>query len=211
MRSLLRAGHFGQGSVPIKLARATTRLKSWCRLSGRAVAFRKFSKDNLTLKSAEFPEMKAKGYDIHTLLVWLQDIWPVNVHGLDTEYALLYLAASFLGVLAEAENFLTWEQAKHVEVVGEAFLRIWISQVHRFPAVYRARPKLHVLHHCILEAAHRPSHRNVRLDSTWMDEDFMKKISKIIKKTHRNTSPLTTLQRYLLVLKDELQISVDVP
>ena len=184
LRALLRSGHFGHGSIPIKLARATTRLKSWCRLTKRSVAFRKFSRDNLCLKSGTFPEMKAKGYDVHT-------------------------AASFMGVLGQAENFLSDEQAKHVEVVGEAFLKVWVSQAHLHPAVYRVRPKFHVLHHCVLEAAQRPSRRNVRLDSTWMDEDFMKKVSKIIRRTHRKTSPLTTLQRYLLVLKDELDISVD--
>ena len=209
LRALLRSGHFGHGSIPIKLARATTRLKSWCRLTKRSVAFRKFSRDNLCLKSGTFPEMKAKGYDVHTLLVWLGDTWPVNAEGLDAEYTLLYTAASFMGVLGQAENFLSDEQAKHVEVVGEAFLKVWVSQAHLHPAVYRVRPKFHVLHHCVLEAAQRPSRRNVRLDSTWMDEDFMKKVSKIIRRTHRKTSPLTTLQRYLLVLKDELDISVD--
>lgn len=209
MRALLRIGHFGLGNVPMKLAKATLRLKTWLKNTKRSVAFRKFSRDNLSLKAGSHPEFKAKGFDVYTVLMWLAHIWPMDVQGVDAEYTLLYTANSFMGILALADGFLSYEQAMHVAVVGEAFLKVWIGQAHAHPDIYRVRPKLHVLHHCILEGSERPSRRNVRLDATWMDEDFMKKVSRIIRQTHRCTSPLTTLQRYLLLLKDELQILVD--
>ena len=210
MRALLRFGHFGMGNMSAKLARATLRLKNWCKVTKRSVAFRKFSRENLSLKAGVFPELKGKGYDVYTVLVWLEVIWPMEAEGLDAEYTLLYTAGSFMGVLALGDGFLSHEQSMHVAIVGEAFLRVWVGQAHLYPDVYRVRPKFHVLHHCVLEASQRPSRRNVRQDSTWMDEDFMKKIGKIIRQTHRCTSPLTTLQRYLVLLKDELQILVEV-
>lgn len=128
---------------------------------------------------------------------------------LQREFTLLWLANSFMTVLNDAGSFLTMEESEHVRVTGELFLKTWIAQAHAHPALYRVRPKFHILHHCLLEAASRSSRRNVREDSTWMDEDFMKKVARILKKTHRRTTARTSLQRYLVFLRGELDIAVE--
>ena len=208
MSSLVRSGHFGLGGLPLRLERATIALKAWCKMNRRNVVFRKFSADNLTFKRGKVPEMKAKGYDCFVVLAWLAAEFPSDRDDLRMEYALIWLADSAMQVLSHAGSFLTDLEAEHVRVVGEQFLKVWIAAAHGRPMQFKVRPKFHILHHAFLEASSRPSRRNVWEDGTWMDEDWIKKISWIIKKTHRRTSPRTVLQRYLVFLRQELGIAV---
>ena len=55
MSKLVKGSAFGQGAVLKRLARAYTRLKNFCRRSGKSVAIKKFTQDNLNLKSKQFP------------------------------------------------------------------------------------------------------------------------------------------------------------
>lgn len=55
MSKLVKGSAFGQGSVAKRLARAYTRLKTFCKRNGKTVAIKRFSQDNLNLKSKQFP------------------------------------------------------------------------------------------------------------------------------------------------------------
>lgn len=55
MSKLTKGGALGQGAVAKRLARAYTSLKSFCKRRGKTVAIKRFSQDNLNLKSNQFP------------------------------------------------------------------------------------------------------------------------------------------------------------
>ena len=84
-------------------------------------------------------------------------------------------------VLHGANSFMDQGEVENVVVVGNAFLRCYISLHHDSPQTWRIRPKLHLLWHVINDANLRMAKRNASLDSTWLDEDWIKKIQKICK------------------------------
>lgn len=169
-----------------------------------SVAFRRFTRDNLNLKKGKVPELQSKGYDTYVCLKWLkQEFTPTA--GLEVEYALLWFAEAFLQVLTCGEAFLSNEAAEHMKLCGEMYLKLWLWKVHEQPAFFKVRPKLHMVHHIIMEACYRPSHRNCNADSTWMDEDWMKKVARTIRRTHKRTTPLTGIQRYLVHFMQKLR------
>ena len=95
-------------------------------------------------------------------------------------------------------------EVNNVAVVGNAFLRTYISLHHDKPKQWRVRPKFHLLWHVINDVTVRKSKRNPALDSTWLDEDWIKKIQRVLKKCHKVTAPKTMLQRYLVALQHKL-------
>lgn len=200
MEALINAGQ-----LPLLTSTSSSRLEYWKHAS---VAFKRFTRDNLKLKKHEFPEMLAKGYDTYLVLRWLKEEFEGGIRGLEHEYALLWTSDAFLSVLSSGDAFLSAEEAEQVLTCGELFLKIWINRVHADPSTFRVRPKLHLLQHILLEATLRPSRKNCWQDATWMDEDFLKKVGRLVRRTHRRTAPKTGLQRYLVLLRHKLGIRV---
>ena len=56
MHELIRCGYFGVGGVKLRLQRATTSLRRFCKTIRKRTALHKFSQDNLCLKKGQFPE-----------------------------------------------------------------------------------------------------------------------------------------------------------
>ena len=112
-------------------------------------------------------------------------------------------------MICDGEDWLSADSANQIKIVGEAFFKVYLQAAHEQPQIWKIRPKWHLAHHLVLEAAMRPSHRNPSRDSTWMDEDFMRKVARVIKRKHKKTSALTTLQRYLMFLKQKFRMYSD--
>ena len=72
------------------------------------------------------------------------------------------------------------------------------ASVGRGERLWRTKPKLHILHEMVLEA--KPSHLNPNTGSTWMDEDWVKRVMKVKRGVHRRTATESCLRRYLLGL-----------
>lgn len=123
-------------------------------------------------------------------------------------YSLVWLANSFLGVLCGSGQFLTMLQKQHVNIVGDGFLRLYISLCHVQPQTWYMRPKFHLLWHMIHDPMLRPSGRNTSWDCTWMDEDFVKKTMRILKGCHRRTAQAVVLQKYLVLMQGKLKALV---
>ena len=152
-------------------------------------------------------ELRAKGYDAYLILKWLSSILR-NVE--DPKYevleSLLSCADMFATMLCKGPLFFSMEEARALSIVGEGFLKLYLQCATEAPHVYKLRPKWHMVHHLVLEPLIRPSHRNPASDSTWMDEDFIKRIGRLIRRTHRRTSAFTCLQMYLILLKQKLRL-----
>lgn len=159
---------------------------------------------------AHIQELRAKGYDTYIILQWLrEELSGGSDARFDTVSSLVWLADTWVAMMCDGEDWLSEDSAHQIKIVGETFFKVYLQAAHMQPQVWKIRPKWHVAHHLVLEAAMRPSHRNPSKDSTWMDEDWMRKVARVIKRTHKKTSPLTTLQRYLMFLKQKFRMYSD--
>lgn len=77
IRLLLSNRNFWRGrNQEERLHLATRRLKWFAKQHGYSLALSKLSKQNLTIKTNTYPELKAKGFDCSVILKWL--VWEVN-------------------------------------------------------------------------------------------------------------------------------------
>lgn len=220
MHVLVRGRWFGIGSAQKRLERATTSLKDFCKAIGRQVSLSRLTQDNLTLKKDKFPdpwlltgfvhlpaqELRAKGYDSFLILKWLADLLKQNVPAEFSEVAaLVWCADTFVSMLCEGAMFLSEQTAVQVQYCGEAFMKLYLQQVDKQPRVWKLRPKWHMCFHLAVEANSRPSRRNPGADSTWMDEDWIKRVSRIIRKCSKNSAPRNTCHRWLLMFQQTLK------
>ena len=157
-----------------------------------------------TLAPAE--ELHAKGYDSFVILQWLRcelDTTPPP-QSCRKLSSCVWCADTFMTILCGAEPFLADDEVQNVQTVGNAFLKVFLSLHNDQPHVWRIRPKFHLLWHVVNDPALRPAKRNSSLDSTWLDEDWIKKIQRVLRKCHKVTAPKTLLQRYLVALRSKL-------
>ena len=63
MSKWCRSGYFGRGGIKVRLLRASAMLRAFCKRTGRKVALKRFSQDNLCLKKGMFPVPQ---FSIHT-------------------------------------------------------------------------------------------------------------------------------------------------
>lgn len=114
----------------------------------------------------------------------------------------LWAADSWVGMLAHADMFFTEEEQLHKEMVGSIFLSMYISLAGRSlnlrERYWRTRPKFHLLDHCIHER--RNSRLNPDVNSTCMDEDWVKRVMRTKKGTHKRTASEQSLRRWILGL-----------
>ena len=151
-------------------------------------------------------ELHAKGYDSFVILQWLR--WELETTPPPASCRKMcsgvWCADTFMTILCGAEPFLSDAEVQNVQTVGNAFLTGFLSLHTDKPHVWRIRPKYHLLWHVVNDATLRAAKRNTSLDSTWLDEDWIKKIQRILKKCHKVTAPKTLLQRYLVALRSKL-------
>lgn len=152
-------------------------------------------------------ELRAKGFDSYVVSCWLNDVLQRHPppHCCQKVAVLLWLADSFMGVLSSAPDFMALPQREHVSAVGNAWLRLYIDLASNEPMNWRVRPKHHLLWHAVNDPLRRCSGRNPTADSTWLDEDWIKKIQRLCKKCHRVTAQKTVLQRWLVGLQQKLR------
>lgn len=156
-------------------------------------------------------ELKCKGFDTYVVLSWLAQETsqnpPVSAKpgmqvALNEMRTCLWAADSWVGMLAHADMFFTEEEQLHKEMVGSIFLSMYISLAGRSlnlrERYWRTRPKFHLLDHCIHER--RNSRLNPDVNSTCMDEDWVKRVMRTKKGTHKRTASEQSLRRWILGL-----------
>ena len=152
-------------------------------------------------------EFKGKGHDAAVIVSWLFDELGGKVGlpaGCDLVATCVELAHHFMSGICGGDDFLDAERQHYIQACGHAFQVVYLTLAGQNSNVWRIRPKFHLLSHLIAEGG-RPSSRNPKENGTWMDEDWVKKISRILRRTHKKTSPQTVLQRYLLLLAQKLK------
>lgn len=206
MKQLLRNGYFGD-TIESGLARATSLCKAWAKQQKHTLAMKRFTKGNLNW-SSDFPELRTKGYDTYIVLSWLASELSSRDCGLPDLQLLVCVSDVILRGVNEAGMFLTEEEVQQKQLLGEAFVRVYVkcAAENINQRLYRMRPKFHLWHHLLEES--RPSRLNPRHTSTWMDEDWVKRVMKVTRNTHRRTSTQMCLRRWLLGLNTKFESAV---
>ena len=109
-----------------------------------------------------------------------------------------------LSILCNGGHFLTSQEQNNVQLVGLMFVRCYLLLARQAldanRKLYRIRPKFHLLHHCFRSPFATTSRTNHGAYATWMDEDSLKKLMKIMSETDKRTAERRLLQRWLLSL-----------
>mgnify|MGYP001817988002 CR=1 FL=1 len=197
---------FFQGrTLPLRLRDASDRLREYAAQHGYSMSLKNLTSASLGFKARSYPELRAKGFDSFVILRWLTyEVMQNPVRSQGVLCACLYLADSFMSVVANAPRFMSPAEQEHKVVVGGLFVKLYMTLASEAVAsrpqkrLWRVRPKFHLLHHLVLEDA--PSRTNYNCHATWLDEDFLKTIMCIKKKVHRGAATRATLKRWLLGL-----------
>ena len=204
-----RRGLWPGSSIDARLEVATGRLRDFARQNKLSLTLKKLTKSNLTWESLKYPEIKCKGYDTYIVLKWLVEEVTMQDCGDDFLASALWAADSWLRVLSKAEMFLTEAEELHKFHVGNLFLKSYLNLAVRAleggKMLYRLKPKFHLLYHLVNEK--RPSRLNCTLNSTWMDEDAMKKWMRISRMVHKRTAAENTLRRFILGFHTKLRLA----
>ena len=200
-RLMLDAGVWGDGSIETKLQNATADLKSFAASHKLPLKLKKLSKSKLAMNKNKYPELKSSGYDSYVVLRWLLGVCENRAALIpDRIKTCLWAGNHVMSVLTDAEHFLTASERQNRTVVGYLFLTSYMSLAHeevqRGRLLFRIRPKYHLLQHICMN----PSSINAGKYATWMDEDGLKKLMRIMRRTDSRTAEHRVLQRWLLSL-----------
>ena len=93
-----------------------------------------------------------------------------------------------------------------VSVLGRIFCQVFLNNsagaIRSHVLDWKVRPKFHMLLH-LCESSH--GSLNASVYSTWMDEDWLKKVARTMRLTNVRTSQLRTMQRWLLSIPMNLE------
>ena len=205
LKVILRDQQVFQGeNVNLRLQRATDSLKAYARQHGHILRMKKLSKKKITWETKKYPELKASGSDTHVVCAWLEQLLEPfrDTHG--DFCCMLWSLNRCLRLLYAADWFLTDAEKDTVETLGgiftSTFLRMAAAAVQNNELMFRVRPKLHMF----LHMTEWPRRVNVSRYSCWMDEDWLKKISKTMKLTSVKTAQKRVLQRWLMAVPGNL-------
>ena len=185
------------------MLRASLEIKAWCKEHSkyRLPSRWHLSKTRLSLKRGKFVHYVGKGWHVSVILGFLRDFMEnLNV---DSDLKMLVWSGdelmSFLHAERQNRGLLLTEAGIHqVTVLGDFHLKMLLvaSQKHTgFPTyrLFNVRPKFHGMSH-ILDFA--STGRNPVTQSCWMEEDWVRKVANLAKRTHARKTKLSTLQRY---------------
>jgi hypothetical protein len=197
---LVSAGYFGRlgqwdaANRSLKIFSVTNKLQLKTEIS----------RESLSYKKGEFPELHCKGNQTIIIHRWLQSLASDGFNGLAGMAPVAQMvcdSAQFLALCMSGDHFLSEENARECLTCGVRFLASYVRANQEAAAkqqlLFFIRPKFHLFQHLVL-MSQRPSRRSAHLDSLWMDEDFVGKIMRILKVLHPNSADLRVLERYVL-------------
>ncbi|CAE7498978.1 unnamed protein product [Symbiodinium sp. CCMP2592] len=170
-------------NIPDRLADATSKLKAFAKSRKLPLALHKLTKNKLGMKSkTSYPELMSKGYDTYVVLEWLQTLCEANRDLLPRELCTaVWCATHVMSMLHNAEKQLTVEQQRNKEFFGQLFMKSYRMMAQNMLQDRETNPANY---------------------STWMDEDSLKKLMRVLKMTSCQTAEQRLLERWLLALPE---------
>ena len=194
---------FVGNNVEEKLKSATSLVKRFAKENKVNLKMHKFSRSKLHMSTKQYPELCSNGYDTYVVLAWLETLVSAHADVLPRELCTAVWAAHHvLGVLQAGGRFLNREEQDNKETFGQLFMTCYVHMARvcldARRKLFRMRPKLHILHHIFKS---RPRSRlNPWNFNTFMDEDALKKLMKVLRIADVRTAPERLLQRFLIKL-----------
>ena len=192
---------FDGATIEDRLQQATNSLKQFTKRTSYKLQLKKLSRNKLKWQSKKYPELASSGSDCHVVCAWLQDLLVTHaVESYRPMATLLWCGNRMNQVLYASDWFLTNDERESVRTLGDMFLNQYFqlasNAIRNREYMWKVLPKAHILDHC----ANSPRKVNISRYSTWMDEDFLKKISKVVGLTSTKTAQKRVLQRWLLAM-----------
>ena len=199
---------FPGATLTIRLAAATSQLKAFARSRQLNLKLKKLSRSKLHMDSKSYPELRSNGYDTFIVLDFLQSVCETHHNVLPADLCrAIWSGNHVVGLLAKGGDFLSVDEHQNKLFFGQMFMRSYInlahSALHQQKRLYRLRPKLHMLHHAFQSNA--ASRLNPNKFSTWLDEDCLRRLMKVLRMIDGRTAPTRLLERFLLALPGHWQ------
>ena len=197
---------FVGGTIEERLKAATISLKAFAKTRHFNLRMKKLSKSKIKWATKKYPELQSSGSDVHVVCAWLEDL--LTQHALE-EYqdltVLLWSGNHAMRILYAAGMFLTSDEQNSVRFLGDVYintlLRLASGAINSAEYMWKIKPKVHALSH-LLDS---PRAINPKSYATWLDEDFLKKMSKTLRLTNVKTAQTRVLERWLLYLPGQFQ------
>lgn len=198
---------FDGSNLDERLQQATVSLRAYARSHSYDLRMKRLTRNKLNWGTKKYPELMASGSDTHIVRNWLEELlvpYSGNSPEMCAYCTLLWSGNRCLRVLYNAGWFLDDEEKTNVRILGGLYAQTFIclawESVTSHTLYFRVKPKLHLFMHVV----EHPRHVNGSRYSTWMDEDFLKKVSKTISLTSSATAQVRVLQRWLMNIPDNL-------
>lgn len=210
LKTILMQQHvFTDGTIDARLQAATQSLKQFARLHAHPLRLKKLTKKKLGWKAHTYAELRTgSGYDIAVTARWLEELLQPHSQMYPDYCCLLWSLNLTLSTLYSASFFLTPQEKYTVKAVGSVFVRTFLKlcckAVEDRQYLFRCKPKLHLFDHIV------KSERRINFAkySTWMDEDYLKRVSRTLRLTCATTAQKRVLQRWLMAVPESLRSSM---
>lgn len=197
--------HVRSCKVKDRMAAASRAIVQWSKQPGRTRLPRQWhlTKGKLCLKGGRFVHFTGKGWHTTVVLQYLVDVLDDNAPCDPLIKTAVWSANNVIGLLTESRNvngvFLRPDEVDQAQRVGYFFLNVYFRLRLQFEGwctyrLFNIRPKVHLFVHILDHLVHK---RNPVVGSCWMDEDWLRRIMKIARKTHSTKTQESALQRYL--------------
>ncbi len=186
------------------MAAGSRAIVAWSRLHGPRLPRQwHLTKAKLCLKSQSFVHLTGKGWHTNVILRFLVDTLHDDANCDPLLKTACWSAQNFLGLLSESRKlnglFLQASEVNQVKTVADVFFNTYLRLRLKYTGwcvykLFNIRPKFHLLVHLVDSCVHL---KNPVASSTWMDEDWLKHIGRVARKTHVAKTQQSALQRYL--------------
>jgi hypothetical protein len=192
----------------------TIRLRLWCRKHGAKFPPHRLTRNCLNRKyKTHYPELATTWKAAHCklLIKWVgavaKKVYLPAVPDGNLLKANALSLAKFVDTLDCAGPWLSDDEVVKAQGAGKLWLQSYKTlALHALAANQRLWyiiPKHHYIYHHILDLTNK---LNPRCLMTWLDEDFMGKISRLARRCSRRTVSLRVLQRYLLFISNRWKV-----
>ena len=180
---------------------ATKLSKEWAKLHSkyRFPTHWTINKNRLTLKSGKFVHYVGKGWHIFVLMEWLEAF--LADKNIDPDIRMIAWSGNFLmgslHIWRDSSTLLEDWQQRELHTVGEFHLRKLLALHEKYKGfcaygLFNIRPKFHMLAH-IFDTS---KVRSPIVGACWMDEDWVRSVAHLARKTHAKKTHHSTLMRY---------------
>ncbi len=196
---------FPGATIPLRMESAMSSLRAFARLHGYSLRMKRFSKKKIAWKNNGYPELIASGSDTHIVLAWLETTLAPHANVFGDICTLIYALNRSMRLLYSAGMFLSEQERETVRTLGDLFARTYLclalNSVQNHELMWRCRPKMHLFIEMML--CRRVI--NPAFYATWLDEDWLKKISKPLRLTAAKTAQRRILERWMLGIPEQLR------